>query len=229
MSSAAPPTIESLATKMPDRKGVLWAVESCKLVKSKMSPLDQQASAAAEQWVKQPTPANQAAAAAAAKKTDYQGPGAWAAQAVAWAPPGAGAAPSASVPLASGITPNAAGSARGTAPGVVPLNVTGGGHSSAALTGSLVSVAVAGSVSIAAALFAGVKPPANQPTAVGTAPQPAGPSSLPGAPKVPAMPGVPKLPPMPPPPSPAELTKIAHVQKPFIDLGQKILLDKSPL
>lgn len=228
--NAPAPTIPDLAGQLGDRKGVLWAVESCKLVNSKMTPLDQQACAAAEQWAKAPTPANHAAAAAAAKKTDYQGAGAWAAQAVAWAPPGGGAAPSASTPLAGGATPKAAGSARGSAPGGIPVNVTGGGHSSAAVSGSLVSAAVSGSVSIAAALFSGVKPPTGSPPATaGAAPPSTTQASAPGAPKFPAMPAAPKLPAMPPPPSPADLTKIAKIQKPFIDLGQKILLDKSPL
>jgi hypothetical protein len=43
------------------------------------------------------------------------------------------------------------------------------------------------------------------------------------------VPQAPQIPQAPPVPSPAQLAKIDQIQKPFIDLGKKILLDKSPL
>jgi hypothetical protein len=201
-AAAAPPgpTIDSLAREMPERKGVLWAVESSKLVKSKTTPVDQQATEAAEAWAKDPTPANHAAAAAAVKKTDHQGPGAWAAQAAAWSHPTGNPSPTA-LAVKSGSAPHAA-------PGAPNPAV------------SLVSVAVAGSVALAAALFAGAKPPAPQQPA---APQALGPPNAPGKLAVPPMPAVPQPPAAP---GPAELAKIAKVHKAFIDLGQKILADK---
>jgi hypothetical protein len=88
--------IQFLAHGMPERDSVGWACKSSAKVSSKLAPADKSALGAAQTWVKNPTPANQSAAAAAAAKTNYQGPGAWAAQGAAWAkPPGAPAAPGA--------------------------------------------------------------------------------------------------------------------------------------
>lgn len=198
MTTAPPITIDALAKELGDRKGVLWAVESCKRVKSKTTPTDQAASAAAEAWVKDPTPANHTAAAAAAKKTDFQGPGAWAAQAAAWAHPTGQTAPAAPAAPAQPGSPG---------------------------TAALVPKAVAGSVSISAALAAGAKPPAGAPTL----PAPPQLGTAPSAPAAPTMPTMPQAPAAPQTPSPAELSKIAKIHQPFIDLGKKILLDKSPM
>jgi hypothetical protein len=75
---------------MPPRESVGWACQSSAKVADKLEPADKNALAAAQNWVKNPTPATQSAAAAAAAKTNYQGPGAWAAQGAAWSPtPGA--------------------------------------------------------------------------------------------------------------------------------------------
>jgi hypothetical protein len=88
--------IHFLAHGMPERESVGWACKSSAKVGDKLEPADKSALQAAQAWTKNPTPANQAAAAAAAKKTNFQGPGAWAAQGAAWAkPPGAPAAPGA--------------------------------------------------------------------------------------------------------------------------------------
>ena len=228
-ASAPPePTIDSLATQMPHRKGVLWAVESSKLVKSKTTPVDQEASAAAEAWVKNQTPASHAAEAAEVKTTDHQGPGAWAAQAAAWSHPTGeptNAVAGTASPAGSGSPKPPVTSKRGSAGAVNSKDAPAAGNQSpsSAATASFVSVAVAGSVALAAALSAGAKPPApHQPPAAHLPAAPA-PSGKPG------LPAIPPAPPPPPPPSPAELAKIAKVQKPFIELGQKILADQHPL
>jgi len=78
--------VKFLAYGLPDLEGVAWAIRSVeKLPQDKMAPADVQALRAAQAWVKNPTEASKAAAAAATAKTDYQSPAAWAAQAAAWA------------------------------------------------------------------------------------------------------------------------------------------------
>jgi hypothetical protein len=62
---------------------------------------------AAQVWAKNPTAPNQAAAAAAAAKTDYRGPGALAAQGAAWAQPAMPVAVPAGAPPAPRLTPHA--------------------------------------------------------------------------------------------------------------------------
>jgi hypothetical protein len=85
--------IHFLAHGMPERESVGWACQSSAKVADKLEPADKTALQAAHQWVKNPTPANKATAAAAAAKTNFQGPGAWAAQGAAWSksPPAPGA------------------------------------------------------------------------------------------------------------------------------------------
>lgn len=214
MAAPAPPSIDALAQQLGPRKGVLWAVESSKVVSSKTHPADQSATGAAEAWVKNPNPSTQAGATSAAKKTDFQGPGAWAAQAAAWAHPSGGNAPAGAAGMGASQTP--------PAPGASAPSSAGGHAAATGAPGPLVSAAVAGSVALSAALFAGVKPPTGKtPTAPNS---PAAPQAgKPGIPKFPAS----TKPPAPPPPTAAELAKITKIQKPFIDLGQKILLDKS--
>ena len=89
--------VKTMAHGMPDREGVWWASQSAQKVSDKLPPSDVHAMNAAQAWVKNPTPANKAAAADAASKTDHRGPGAWAAQGAAWSQPaspaGATAAP----------------------------------------------------------------------------------------------------------------------------------------
>src|SRR5580658_6428878 len=88
--------IHFLAQGMPEKESVGWACKSSAKVGDKLEPADKSALSAAQAWVKNPTPANKMAAAAAAAKTNFQGPGAWAAQGAAWAKtPGAPAAPTA--------------------------------------------------------------------------------------------------------------------------------------
>ena len=86
-AAAIPPdkVIDQMASDMPEQKSVWWACKSADKVGSQMTPEDIQAKLAAEAWVKEPTPENKLAADDAAKATDYKGPGAWSAQAAAWA------------------------------------------------------------------------------------------------------------------------------------------------
>jgi hypothetical protein len=215
MAAPLPPTIQSLAQQLGPRKGVLWATESSKLVGTKTQPADQAAAQAAEAWVKNPNPSTQAMAAAAAKKTDFQGPGAWAAQAASWAHPSAHG-----VASGAGVT----GANRQASAPVAGVNSPPAGHAgNSAATASLVAGAVAGSVSIAAALAAGAKPPMQKASVAPAAPTAPSRPGIPGLPKIPTLPKIPVV----PPPTPAEAAKIAKIQKPFIDLGTKILLDKS--
>lgn len=87
--------INGLAHGMPERESVWYATQSSRRVQHLMTPDDKTALLAAEDWVKAPTPANQARAAAAAAATNHSGPGAWAAQGAAWSSvtPGTPAAP----------------------------------------------------------------------------------------------------------------------------------------
>jgi len=99
--------VKTMAHGMPDREGVHWATQSVQKVSDKLPPEDVQAMQAAQTWVKNPTDANQAAAAAAAANTNYQGPGAWAAQAAAWAQPATPTAAPAGAAAAPRLAPNA--------------------------------------------------------------------------------------------------------------------------
>lgn len=102
--------VKTMAHGMPDREGVHWAAQSAAKVSDKLPPSDVHAMQAAQTWVKSPTEANKAAAGAAAAKTDFKGPGAWAAQGAAWSQPatpaasGAGTAAAAAAPR---LTPHA--------------------------------------------------------------------------------------------------------------------------
>jgi hypothetical protein len=84
--------VKFLAHGMPERDSVWWACQSSQKVAPKLNSADSSALTAAQNWVKNPTPDTQAAAAAAAAKTDFKGPGGWAAQAAAWSKPSGAAA-----------------------------------------------------------------------------------------------------------------------------------------
>src|SRR5689334_22688633 len=108
---ANPFTIDALARQMTDRQGVWWAAQSAKTVPPGSTPsADQAAVTAAEAWAGGPSPGSQDAGAGAASKTDFQGPGAWAAQAAAWAKPAPPAGARADSPVvAAPAVPGAAG------------------------------------------------------------------------------------------------------------------------
>lgn len=76
--------VDAMAREMPERKSVWWACQSCRKVESKMQPHDVASMEAAENWVKTPNPATEEKLSAALQKQDFQGPGAWAAQAASW-------------------------------------------------------------------------------------------------------------------------------------------------
>jgi len=101
--------VKTMAHGMPDREGVHWAAQSAQQVSDKLPPTEVHAMQAAQTWSKNPTAENQAAAAAAASKTDHRGPGGLAAQGAAWAQPStpANAAASATAPAAPRMTPHA--------------------------------------------------------------------------------------------------------------------------
>jgi hypothetical protein len=99
--------VKTMAHGMPDREGVHWAAQSAQQVSGKLPPADAKAMEAAQSWVKNPTEANQTAAAAAAAKTDYRGPGAWAAQGAAWAQPSGAGGAQAGAAAVPRLTPHA--------------------------------------------------------------------------------------------------------------------------
>jgi len=100
--------VKTMSHGMSDRDGVHWANQSAQQVSDKLPPADKNALQASQNWVKEPTDANRAAAAAAAAKTDYKGPGAMAAQGAAWSQPAAPTAASgASAPAAPRLAPHA--------------------------------------------------------------------------------------------------------------------------
>jgi hypothetical protein len=103
--------VNALAHGMPERESVHWACQSSQKVADKLNPEEKAATQAAEAWVKNPTDATQASAAAAASKTDFKGPGGWAAQAAAWSQtPAAAAKPAAgaiAAPPAPALAPAA--------------------------------------------------------------------------------------------------------------------------
>ena len=100
--------VKFLAYGLPDRDGVAWAIECiAKLSQEQMAPADAQALRTAQAWVESPTEANRAVAAAAAAKTDFQNPSAWAAQAAAWAQAGAPSPASKAAPPPQRLAPHA--------------------------------------------------------------------------------------------------------------------------
>src|SRR5437868_1507478 len=101
--------VKTMAHGMPDREGVHWAAQSAQQVSDKLPPSEVHAMQAAQTWSKNPTAENQAAAAAAAAKTDHRGPGGLAAQGAAWAQPATPATPAASAtaPATPRMTPHA--------------------------------------------------------------------------------------------------------------------------
>lgn len=114
-------SVNLLAHGMPEKDAVRWASESSKMVGDKLTPADQKAVTAADNWIANPSPENQAAAAQAAAATNGQGPGGWTAQAAAWAQP-AGQAASAGSPGSGAAGGGAAsGMAAAAAAGAVML------------------------------------------------------------------------------------------------------------
>jgi hypothetical protein len=76
--------VNFIAHGLPEREAVWWACQSARTVAEKLNSAERAALAAAEAWVRSPSPEKKAAAAAAAAKTEFKGPGGWAAQAAGW-------------------------------------------------------------------------------------------------------------------------------------------------
>ena len=93
-----PDMTKTLAHGMPDREGVHWAAQSADKVSDKLPPHEVQGRKAAQAWAKNPTPENQAAAAAAAAQGGCRGPGSLAAQGAAMSQPTAPAVPGVAAP-----------------------------------------------------------------------------------------------------------------------------------
>jgi Family of unknown function (DUF6931) len=110
--------VKMLAHGMPERESVWWACQSSQQVSGKLNVADQKALTAAQNWVKNPTAENQAAAAAAAGQTDRTGPGGWAAQAAAWSKN-----PTTTSQVSSGSVPAAGGAPEGMAASAVAGSV----------------------------------------------------------------------------------------------------------
>jgi hypothetical protein len=199
-------SIKFLAHGMPDREATWWATQSAQKVAPPSNPADLAAIQAADAWVKNPTPATQQAAAAAAAKTDYQTPGAWAAQAAAWSQPPAPALPAApAVPAAPGVAgPKVA------IPGQPPVLTP-------PPTPRLAPLAASGAVMLAAAHAA--KPP--MPKA------PSAPAIALEKPALPAVPPLPKPPEPPKPMTPHERAATAKAHQPFINTGMDIASGKN--
>jgi len=196
--------IHFLAHGMPERESVGWACKSSAKVGDKLEPADKSAMHAAHEWVKNPTPANKSAAAAAAAKTNYQGPGAWAAQGAAWSK-----------------TPGAP--ATGAAP-----NLTG--H---AVSGSVMLSAAKASGKMPASSTASTAPTSSTASSASTSPKSAMSFKSPTAPTAPTSPtapqmAAPKTPTAPPPQTPAERAEMAKIHQPFIDQGHAIASGQEP-
>lgn len=170
--------VNALAHGMPERESVHWACQSSRKVGDKLNAEDSAALAAAEAWVKTPNDATKTAAETAASKTDFTGPGGWAAQAAAWSQ---------------------------GAPGMVPAAPQAGQTVSpvaAAPPAGLTAPAVAGAVLLAAGLAnRPPMPPAKKP-AIPQVPQVAAPSVAPPPSGAPAA-----TPSEPPPVDQAKLAK----------------------
>lgn len=81
----APEAIDLLAKQLPEQDAVRWAGDSCDVVSEKLTPKDKAALDSCKAWLAEPGLTNKSLAGAAAAKAGHGGPGAWAAQAAAWA------------------------------------------------------------------------------------------------------------------------------------------------
>ncbi len=178
--------VKFLAYGLPEHDSVRWASVSCDLVEANQAAEDRQATSAAKQWLDRPTAANQKAAASAASKAGFKGPGAWAAQAAAWAGP--------SPSTGSGGVTRPTGASKG-----------------APASGDLVGKAVTGSIMLSAALAKG--PITLNLPAIPQVPPLPGLPSLPGVPGMQSLPGMPAVPGMPSVPGVPSLSSVPPVPK----------------
>ncbi len=85
--------VKSLAYQLPEHDSIKWATASADKVSNPAHTSDFAALQAAKDYVKSPSPETQKAASLAASKTDFQTPGAWAAQSAGFAGAGGGLVP----------------------------------------------------------------------------------------------------------------------------------------
>lgn len=204
--------VKALSHGMPERDSVWWACKSSDKVADKLNPEEKAASAAAEAWVKNPSAASKAAAGEAAAKTDFTGPGGWAAQAAAWSK-------DASVPGAQSAAPGVAGNAVGSAAGPAAGSAAGAGITAASAPSApaLTAAAVSGAVLLAAGLAGRPPMAAPQKPALTTAPNSAPKADLPKESTAPQQPEAPAV----------NQTKMAKMLQPFIDLGKDVASGKN--
>ena len=232
-------SIKFLAHGMSERESTWWATQSAQKVANPANAADQAAIKAADAWVKNPSPATQQAAAAAAAKTDYQTPGAWAAQAAAWSQP----VPAPAVPGAPALSAVPGAPVVGAVPGTPALPAIpgapapGAGPGSPALAAApmtptlpgkpalpaapavprLTPHAVSGAVMLAAAMSA--KPPTVPKVQVPERPAFEKPTLT--APHLTApKPPIPEKPVLPP--TPQQRAATAKIHEPYIKMGTDI-------
>lgn len=102
--------VTQLAETLPEKDAIRWAADASEMTKAAKPAADSAATSAARAWLREPSASAQTTAATAAREAGHQGPGAWAAQAAAWAQPAensAAAASSAPSPLVAGAVKGA--------------------------------------------------------------------------------------------------------------------------
>ena len=78
-------SVHFLAHGLPERHGLCWACQSCRLVGPKLSPPELDLLKLTEAWLKHPTPDFRLPILAGLGKVDFTGPGSWAGQGAIWA------------------------------------------------------------------------------------------------------------------------------------------------
>lgn len=78
-------SVHFLAHGLPEKDGICWACQACRLTAPKLSMPELDALKLTEGWLKNPLPNLHASIGASLGKVDFTGPGSWAAQAVMWA------------------------------------------------------------------------------------------------------------------------------------------------
>ena len=77
-------SVHFLAHGLPPPDAICWAVQACRLVAPKLSPIELDALKLTEAWLKLPAPNLMASISVAVPKCDFTGPAGWAGQAALW-------------------------------------------------------------------------------------------------------------------------------------------------
>ena len=77
-------SVHFLAHGLPPQDAICWAVQGCRLVAPKLSPIELDALKLTEAWLKLPAPNLMASISVAVPKCDFTGPAGWAGQAALW-------------------------------------------------------------------------------------------------------------------------------------------------